>query len=390
MQTYRQFKQAATPWQDMMNMSPAEAYGAYKNNVAELDARRDRENMGPLEYLTEYSKMHEDIAGPNNDFPGSPGYDWGLHILNGIEDPEEREQWLSNLRGWNIVSDENTESFMNSSNWGYKPPDPIPPGPVRGATSNSGNVTAYGYTNEPSMNPEQMATDALSNFQSPRTTNGRRYGRNLVGSPYVTLPGYKPGNREKIGQAPSTPTVKQNAPIQSVNPQQPTQGQIKMQSYSEFRKLAEDFTANEQHARDERLRRTQALAGLRDGLWGEHEEVEDAIIDAKKSIKETADFYENQYLPWQKKFYAEHPEQHNQNSASWYSSLVSAAKNNPRATSALAALAAAGLIYGSGYKKKQKKRDYTTDILLSLLGGGAAYWGMNKLLGSGQSTKTTA
>ena len=157
-----------------------------------------------------------------------------------------------------------------------------------------------------------------------------------------------------------------------------------MQTYNEFRKQAEEFTADEQRVRDERLRRVQALEGLRDG----HEETEDAIIDAKKSIKETADFYENQYLPWQKEFYKKHPGRRNanQNSDPWYSSITSAAKNNPQATSALAALAAAGLLYASGYRKG-KKRDYKTDILLSLLGGGAAYLGTNMLLSSGKPAK---
>jgi len=44
----------------------------------------------------------------------------------------------------------------------------------------------------------------------------------------------------KIGQTPSTPTVKQNAaPIQTVQPQQPTQsnpsGAPKLESYAEFK-----------------------------------------------------------------------------------------------------------------------------------------------------------
>jgi hypothetical protein len=90
-------------------------------------------------------------------------------------------------------------------------PEPTPEGPVRTQTNTAGPVKVMAGSTNPNANVEQMAADARSNLENPRTTNGKRYGRNLVGSPYVTLPGYKPGNREKSGQTPSTPTIKQTA-----------------------------------------------------------------------------------------------------------------------------------------------------------------------------------
>lgn len=342
MQTYSDFrKHAAASWQDMMNMEPADAYNTWKDNVSALEERlangEFKEN--PTGYITEYAKLHEDIAGPNNDFQGSPGYDWGLHILNGIEDPDEREQWLSNLEGWNILTDENREQFLNSSKWGYRPPDPIPPGPVVGGVDNNGPTKTMAYTNIPENNVEQMRADAKANAEHPVTSNGKRYGRNLVGSPYVTKPGYKPGNRERI-EAPSTPKVDKDAPMRTTDFDQPTQADVepkppmkKLQSYAEFRKRAEE----------------DPIGGAGDYF---------AETERKRKEDEAAQ------TPWYTKAWDA--------TSNWM-------KENPHLTAGAGALLTAGAIYPVA-RGWGRDRNRALGILAALAGGGLAYWGINKWL----------
>ena len=119
-------------------------------------------------------------------------------------------------------------------------PEPeIPTTPVEKVVDRSGPVPAIAATNVPGKDVNKM----LQAAQNPITASGTTRGRNLRNSPYVTLPGYKPGNVTPIGtnqpKAPSTPTVKQNAPMQTTDFKQPTQGSmVKTQSYSDFTKQA--------------------------------------------------------------------------------------------------------------------------------------------------------
>ena len=169
-----------------------------------------------------------------------------------------------------------------------------------------------------------------------------------------------------------------------------------MQTYSEFRKQAlEDDRDLLSDAEREEERRLAAVPTAYTPFWKQK--------SAEKSVRDTQEEYKK-YLQWHKqrygrlpKYVEESPEggyrlntkantEDAKRSTPLFGSIVSAAKNNPQATSALAALTAAGLLYASGYRKG-KKRDYKTDILLSLLGGGAAYLGTNMLLSSGKSAK---
>lgn len=226
MQTYQQFKQAATSWQDMMTMEPTDAYQAYRASMNELTARKERGEISSQEWMNEYTNLYGDAAGANNDYPGSIGYDWGLHVLNGIEDPQEREAWLQELYQKGILTDENMANFMTSSKWGYTPPDPIPPGPIRFDTGKTPYGKSYFVmTNFPEKDLEQMRKDSLN----PIVSAPSRFKRNIKGSPYVTLRGYKPGNREKLGD--------ESVMSESNTEQSAGTGMVKQQSYREFCKF---------------------------------------------------------------------------------------------------------------------------------------------------------
>lgn len=175
-------KKAASSWRELNDMTPEDAWNTFNGLTQSWAA------MTPEEATKAATAFYDGITA--DDLAKQTGHMWSAAsqefkdgILSQYEDfsPEDRAEILKRMG----ISEE-TE------------PEPVPEGPVRSQVNTDGPVKVMAGSTNPKANVDQMAADAKSNFENPRTANGKRYGRNLVGSPYVTKAGFKPGNRERI------------------------------------------------------------------------------------------------------------------------------------------------------------------------------------------------
>ena len=191
----------------------------------------DDSNDGWVEY------QYGDTQTPDDSGPG----EWGEDLGQGNGEGPDPDFYLINPSTLEEATNDNFLSAMNPLQYMQEHPENAwwpgkeegaEPGantePVQTAVNTAGPVRSIGATNVPGMNAKQMADDAAVNANSTvgqyPTSNGTRYGRNLVGSRNVTLPGRKPGNREfKVpqGQAATVPSAPPTNPA-AANPTNPT------------------------------------------------------------------------------------------------------------------------------------------------------------------------